>query len=257
MTSPHLTGASRAAFGPVLRAACRPRFWTDYYFLTQPAEADYADLCSYEQEVPPHELYGTPGFVQKGCRLTFPLGACGLALDFNCSLDYFSLEILKADGTAVEIGWDDQAGWHPHVLRWEELDAIGESLARHDRDVPHPGLAVLLLARFAPITDADDAARMIPVVRQAWARVGAPPAAALDDLIARLDKRGAGFEWRRDAATGWTLHQDRPFDHRPHLYTLRSASNPEFPFAELEAAFQQVHAVHTPDTTPRRGGDSP
>src|SRR4051812_12948402 len=114
----------------------KPEFWRQFFFEM------------WDEEFPELE----------GCRLEFPVGeGSALTLDLDTSLSYFGLG-LRHPGAAApsEIAWDDQAHWHPHVLRWEELDLVCRVVALDDPTLPHPGLPLALLHRFTPICLGDD-----------------------------------------------------------------------------------------------------
>lgn len=242
-------GSLFSPFEPVLAVAHDPAFWSQYYFLSHPG-VEYEGIGNYDEIVPPNDLYQTPGFTLKHCRLPFPVtGRRGVLLDFTCSLDYFSLDLLPGDGTQVELGWDDEAHWHPHVLRWDELELICKCLSVRDASFAHPGLALLLLCRWAPLTDTDDADHVLSLLRGAADRVGVTSPDLVHSLFARLDKRGNGFEWEHAPEQGWVLRQDNPlipqkgFRYKTQLYTLRSPGNGDFPFAELNAMLRDAKEV--------------
>ena len=188
------------------------QFWKDYFWEDGPTDAHYPDLadCTVRLEVAP------------GWALT-------LALDEDLAAMELSIEGL---GETAELGWDDQAHWHPHVLRWEELDLIGRAAALRDPAASHPGLAVLLLYRFAPICDEADAELAFPLLETAWAEIGVDGGRAHERMLQRTDARTAGFKWQL-ADGRWVLSQDEPNPER-ELYTLRNADNDEFPHHLLE-----------------------
>jgi hypothetical protein len=235
-----------AAFEPILAIAHDPTFWSDYLFLSH-SGCEYDSISNYDHVVPPSDLYESPGFTLKSCRLTFPVTEQrGLILDFTCSLDYFGLDLLQSDANRIELGWDDQAGWHPHILRWDELELICKSLSIRDSSFHHPGLPLLLLSRWAPITDTDSPDHILSLLQQALVRVGVNSPETSQSIFTRLDKRGNGFEWKYDSAHEWTLHQDDPFrlkegfKYKARLYTLRSPENDDFPFAEFNAMLRSA-----------------
>lgn len=63
-----------------------------------------------------------------------------------------------------ELGWDDLGHWHPHVLRWEELEKIVYFLTIQDPD--HFVVPFLLLLPFAPITKEERA--IARKIKAAW-----------------------------------------------------------------------------------------
>lgn len=212
------------------RLAQTQRFWTDYFWLTEPEWSDH--------EPPYPEL--------DRCTLTFPMGpARSLQLELDSELSYFSLILEHPEllGTH-EIAWDDQAHWHPHVLRWEELELLCRAIELQDPSLPHPGLPLLLLHRFAPICSNDDAALAFPLLESAWRRTVSLPDYIRTRLLRRGDVRHARLVWRRsqvgdDEQRHWTVHQpdDAAYEQSFELYSLRSEENDTFPFAQLEQLF--------------------
>src|SRR5262249_36078376 len=99
-------------------------------------------------------------------------GGYGLSLSFNEGLHEFSLDFVSPRKKPMQIGWDDQAHWHPHVLRCEELERICRVIALNDHELPHPGWPLLLLHRFAPICLGDDVDLIVPMMETAWLRLG-------------------------------------------------------------------------------------
>jgi len=83
----------------------RKHFWNDYLFQDD-SGGDYPELDQ--------------------CRIPFDLSTrYGLVLGLDDLLCQSILSLRHPDaGHPVQIAWDDQAHWHPHVLRWDELDVI-------------------------------------------------------------------------------------------------------------------------------------
>jgi hypothetical protein len=235
-----------------------PAFWAAFLFLDE-------DKVHYPQLA--------------GCRAEFVIAdGYGVTLDLNADLSYVSLG-LRRPGSAepVEIGWDDQAHWVPHALRWEELDLIGRCVALDEPSLPHPGLPVALLCRFAPISVGDDVDVVVPLVQTALLSAcskedgvtpplpglaltpsvsvsGQPPNPVVGECLQRIDARHAGFTWRHDDRVGWYLHQSQEDNEASgvDLYTLRcpkNAGDDRFPFADWNALVDQARrryaqAVH-------------
>ncbi|BCB85947.1 hypothetical protein Psuf_032600 [Phytohabitans suffuscus] len=135
-----------------------PAFWADYFFRATPAaDPDPADL-----------------------RATFPIaGGYALVLDLDREYGTYALGLRTPGGSEpIPMAWDDRSRWHPHGLLWPELDLIGRVVALDDPSLPHPGLPVALLCRFAPITPEDDAAAVRDLLGAALRslRVPVPPA---------------------------------------------------------------------------------
>ncbi|MVU78830.1 hypothetical protein GPX89_16450 [Nocardia sp. ET3-3] len=146
----------------------------------------------------------------------------------------------------VELGWDDLACWHPHALRWSEVDLICRAAALADPDAPYPGPHLIMLGRFAPICTDDDARIAIPLLREAFDAVPGLDAYQRRAYSSHADIRPWGADWFRDDETGWWYPDyvepaDNPYRGDPNyldgeLYSMRYPDNDEFPFAALDAA---------------------
>jgi hypothetical protein len=221
-----------------------PGFWAAFLFLNED-EVHYPQLA--------------------GCRAEFVVAdGYGVTLDLDADLACVSLG-LRRPGSAepVEFCWDDLAHWHPHALRWEELDLIGRCVALNEPSLPHPGLPVALLCRFAPISVGDDVDVVVPLVQTALLSArskedgvtpplpglaltpsvsvsGQPPNPIVGECLQRIDARHAGFTWRHDDRVGWYLHQSQQDNEASgiDLYTLRcpeNAGDDGFPFTDWNA----------------------
>jgi hypothetical protein len=138
---------------------------------------------------------------------------------------------LDVGGTAVEIAWDDLAHWHPHVLRWVELDAIGRQVDAH------PGIPLLLLARFAPILTAADAEAALPLIDAAW-RHADGQISAQNRLLEIIDFRETGARWQHVLGLGWCLEQNDGGERA--LYSLRVSDNSLFPWQEWHQLMARI-----------------
>src|SRR5262249_17386026 len=120
-----------------LLAACKTkRFWTDYLWFTEAGSKVYPKLAKAK------------------VGISLPC-AYRLALSLADSRAYCSLPSGGTLGGPAAIGWDDQADCHPHVIRWDELDAIRRFAGEQASPLPHPGILLLLLYRCAPICVGD------------------------------------------------------------------------------------------------------
>jgi hypothetical protein len=216
----------------LLSLAQKPRFWTDFFWDTEP-DYDWQDdeASPYPQLKHCHiELY-----VSRQYRLT-------LALDED--LSYFSLQLRHSGNKKpVEIAWDDQAHWHPHVLKWEELDLIGRWMALNDSQLPHPGLPLVLLHRFAPLCEGDDVEIVHPLLEAAYRSLGVFKNRQIENYLHKFDRREAGFNWQCGPRQRWYLQQneDAPEASAVELYTLRHSRARSFPFAAWDGLIQEVH----------------
>lgn len=215
------------------------RFWTDFLWETEPS-------LSPGEEPPYPELHD--------CRIDLPVAdGFELRLSLDEGLDSFELDFVAPGRDAVNIAWDDQAHWHPHVLRWEELETIGRAIAIRDPELSHPGHVVLLLHRFAPICRGDDLGAVVSTLEAAWKQLGLFTEGEITNWIERIDARAAGFRWRRRRSLGWVIEQGRTVDSAKELYSLRRGGKGPFPFADwnrmIEAAEQEVGQLGSLDRT--------
>ncbi len=202
-----------------------PRFWDDYFFGDWYCDKseDWSSLSDSQED---------PLNFNDLNLVRFPLGP-DYFLTLNLSGGYVGLSFAGQTADPVQIAWDDTAHWHPHVLRWDELELACRLLALADPTLPHPGIPLLLLARFAPIVE-DSADSAFPMTQSAWQTVGYR-AERLAMRTKQFDRRGCGYEWKSEPPLGWTISQSDEYDRYP-LYTLRSQENAEFPFKQWNDA---------------------
>lgn len=113
------------------------------------------------------------------------------------------------------------------------MDLFGRCLALNDPTLPHPGLPVLLLNRFAPLCLDTDVDAAFPLIEAAWRTLGLFTGQQLEEVIERYDRRHAEFTWRQEPV-GWVLGQTEGAEERTGwtCYTLRQAENDDFPFQQ-------------------------
>lgn len=162
-------------------------------------DADFEDAADYALTVPAGGAHGLRAEVSEGASVTL-----------------VDLE------TGAELGWLDDAHFHPNCLRVEEVVQLSAAQAsagrRHE--------ALLLLLPFAVATTDTDVARLERAVDEAWRALGFT--GARPDL-AFCWFGEAQAEWYLDARGRWCLRQPSgDLSLRP-LYTLRVAENPDFP----------------------------
>jgi hypothetical protein len=211
-----------------------PDFWPRYLFDDDALEAGgFADELCGEEDV--H-------------RAEFGLGG-GLALVLETDLTGRAHDLaLRAPDLpeAVQLGWDDEAHFHPHVMRWAELDLLARAVALHDPDLRHPGPALALLARFVFLDEQDDPDTITPLMDAAFRLLRPAPAFGpgpapdptpddgvrpeVRDWFELRDLRGGGLEWTVDEAGHPAVDQPLRAGGAP-LYSLRTPGSEEFPFA--------------------------
>ena len=185
----------------------------------------------------------------------FPIGGgYMLVLDINIGLGVVTLGMRAPDSAQTwELGWDDQAHWHPDALRWTELDLIARATAVVDPALRHPGPVLALAARFVVLDHSDNLDAITPLMDAAFGPTPTPrieadpttPMLPIDfgpplpvatwwprtrDWLHRVDGRHSGVAWHRDDAGTWTVDQDDSVEVARYLYSLRRPGS-EFPFA--------------------------
>jgi hypothetical protein len=152
-----------------------------------------------------------------------------LMISIDPLLSYLPLTFHAPEVYDVRIAHDDQAHWHPFVLRWEELEVISRAVALTVRDedreglYQHPGLPLLFLYRFAPICQGDDVDKIVVMLARAWRRVLGEGVSDRDvrRLIERMDCRGRGFRWFQEDENWWIGEGEDP-ETAEEVYTYRS-----------------------------------
>ncbi len=157
-----------------------PEFWATYFF-----ESDDEYLEDDEHTA------------------SFDVGG-GHSVDVEISDGYFDLGVRSPDeDEAVSIGWDDEAHFHPHVLRWAELDLICRAAALRDPALRHPGPGLALLGRFLVLDTADDVDVVTAMLHAAFTGLRPADTAgfwpdARKHGTDRADFRAHGVVWRLD-----------------------------------------------------------
>lgn len=220
-----------------------PDFWRAYFF---DASTDDEDDEDEENEAEP----GVSPLVAE-----FPVGGgYSLVLDIDTGLGVVRLGMRTPDSAqTLELGWDDQAHWHPDALRWTELDLIARAAAVVDPALRHPGPVLALAARFVVLDHGDNLDAITPLMDAAFGPPPSPgmktdpmmPTLPIDfgppvpvatwwprtrDWLHRVDGRHSGVAWRQDDARTWTVDQDLSVDVDRYLYSLRRPGG-EFPLA--------------------------
>lgn len=192
----------------------RKKFWTDYYRVTDtdPDDPEYPELDDL-----PIEL-----------RLSR-----GHALVVQLEENLFQRSLCLSEpttGDLISLGWADLDGPLQNVLRWEEIEAVCRCLAARDSALGYPGVPLLLLLPFTPITAADDLRAIRQAIARAWGALGQFSGAEIDELVAEtsswLDERD--LRWVRNAeVNAWVAEGE-------HTQSLRTADNDDFPFKQLD-----------------------
>ncbi|MEV0630911.1 hypothetical protein [Nonomuraea wenchangensis] len=229
-----------------------PVFWARFTFAYEEGPGadrlgDLADLLNDDDD----EDDDDGDFADSAVDVAFEVGDGHHAiLSMDASADSYSL-LVTTPGLAepAELGWDDLAHWHPHALRWSELDLICRAIATRDPRLRHPGAPLALLCRFAAVFDDDDVDQAVADIDAAYAALrpaqwkGYWPCGA--DWLSRADFRGEHVTWQRDeAGNQWARqddHDDEPF------YSTRTGPDTGtadgFPHAPLRAVLGAATAT--------------
>ena len=83
-------------------------------------QREFWECFFWEQEVETDDKSGSENWV-----IPFPVGGgYGLSLSFDESFVHFSLDFVSPHQKPMQIAWDDQAHWHPHVLAGRNWNAF-------------------------------------------------------------------------------------------------------------------------------------
>ncbi|BBH71749.1 hypothetical protein ACTI_84340 [Actinoplanes sp. OR16] len=189
-----------------------PEFWRAYFFEAEIDEDEDDDEDEDGEELVVEFAVG---------------GGHALVLDIDLELTSVELGLRTPDNDEIlELGWDDQAHWHPHALRWAELDLIGRAAAVIDPGLRHPGPVLALASRFVALGPDDDLDAITPLMDAAYD----VPWPTTRDWLDRADFRDQATTWRQDEAGNWTVDQDDAQKPERALYSLRRPGG-SFPFA--------------------------
>ncbi|WP_334629106.1 hypothetical protein [Micromonospora sp. CPCC 205539] len=175
-----------------------------------------------------------------------------VVLSTDASADSHSLGITTPDLVEpAELGWDDLAHWHPHALRWAELDLICRAIAARNPQMQHPGASLALLCRFAAVFDDDDVDQAVAAVDEAYAALRPPHWKGYwprgTDWLERADFRGENVTWQRDEAGNLWAHQDDADRDGEPFYSTRlwsdTGTGGGFPHAPLRAVLNAAKAT--------------
>ncbi|MFD0856695.1 hypothetical protein ACFQ07_30970 [Actinomadura adrarensis] len=213
-----------------------PDFWHRYLF-DDDFEDEDEDLDELEDE---------------NYKVEFGLGGeVSLILDIGMN-GYFELGMRVPHGEGYStLGWDDEGHFHPHVMRWSELDLLCRAMAMHDPLLRHPGPMLALLVRFAFLSDeCDDISTMSPLIDAAFRTVRPGPEKGVRpetrDWYELRNLRGTGVGWttRADGYEAVVKPDDIGHDV-PELYSVRTPDSEDFPFAEWAALLDRARQIVT------------
>ncbi|KAJ9421259.1 hypothetical protein QL093DRAFT_2590736 [Fusarium oxysporum] len=157
-------------------------------------------------------------------ELNFPVGPeFGLSVKVDNYISTIQLHFNSQDKKHF-LGYDDNLHWQPYKLRWSELEAICQAVSITDRKYSHPGLPLLILARFTPICIGDDVDHIVEILVQAWKTLGED--IITDDqirqVIERIDNRDMQLCWHYDESRSyWWVGKGLDESTATKAYTYR------------------------------------
>ncbi|MFI9817119.1 hypothetical protein [Saccharothrix variisporea] len=201
-----------------------PKFWAMYCF-----EDDHEGYDEY--------------FDEDSHVLSFPVGG-GYSLDLDISDSYFDLG-LRVPGAdePVTVGWSDEAHFHPHALRWDELDLVCRAASLLEPELRHPGPGLALLSRFVVISAYDDITTIESLLHAAFTTLKPADAEGYwpdaEDIAGRVDYRRQAVVWHRDVDGNFSVHKDISAFDGADLYSTRTRGS-DFPWADWRSKLDQA-----------------
>jgi hypothetical protein len=164
-------------------------------------------------------------------------GSCTLKLKIR--LDYWMITLsLLRRGTRkhLDLGWWDEARWHPFALRWQELEKMVAYWRNRPEDCPcGVDVSLLLLARFVGngISEKPQVPERKERVAEAYRALALFSHAEVENLVRHslhFDET-EDYDWYLDPELGWLFVGAYP------CYSLRNrdhvgSQEREFPFSE-------------------------
>ena len=215
---------------PLARALEKPHFWVKLAH-----GGGISPPGGYEELVPTPVELASSGELALRLRFLPPRG-WHVALEVADGRSLVELVSIDADGA-------------PHALRWVELEHMLRWAAVM-AELPHPGWPLALLARAAPVCDADGEVPLQMLARALATTPAMPEDAAM--ISREVDHRGAGFEWTRSGDV-WTVSQAPHYAQGTErtLISTRTAERGAFPHATLGKLLAQIERDLAPWRTPR------
>lgn len=181
-----------------------------------------------------------PAFGRR-CRVDIAIGA-GYRLVFDLRPYLYQTDLwLRCPRRRRPLLWlarDDLAYWPREVLRWPEAELLSRAAARRDEELSHPGLLLVLLYRFTPLTAGDDRRSIWSLMRQAFGSLGVLSGRAVERCLREgtSDERD-NLVWCEQKC-GWVLkYVDSENYEHPR------APKSKFPFREFAAALQVAERI--------------
>jgi hypothetical protein len=223
----------------MVNAALRdPLFWQQYYRRDSDDFCEDAAACQLEALAKDFVVETDEEAESSVVHFGLPFGdASEMRVAYTMDAFMTSMELSLRDvasGKDEEMGWWDDARWHPYCIRPEELDLLERHWARRGQDVQ---VGLLLLAPFIGL--GDEAARdaMSSRVNAAY-RVLCPDVGDHPPLSLHICE---DYRWSRDEELGWLFSGEYP------CYSLRNRAHVggeegRFPFARFNSVMSGLAA---------------
>ena len=184
-------------------------FWEDYFWSPENTRASYPELDAHKIEfaISPQST---------------------IVLSADSKLWEHTLFLKNRHGGQLsQLGWSDQAHFHPDIFRLEELIAICKCLARLAPEWKHPGIPLLLLWEFCPITSETERDSISKLVADAFCSLISLTRDEAMALAARIVTPVRKVMWVRFPFGHWILEGESP-------HSLRHPRYHEFPLESFE-----------------------
>lgn len=206
-------------------------FWFFYQLGKDPFEAqDLVMQLVTDDETETHK----PVSFRLDCKSPY-------ALEVEVRFDFYSVTLCFVGDKRQQrsqLGWWDEARWHPFALRWDEV----EQLLRYWEG--HPGVcafnttvALLLLARFVGngVDEASEFATRKERIATAYEELSLFSAAEVGELVEStlLKPSEDDYRWTHDSQLGWVFGGSYP------CYSIRNVEHSDgaegkFPFEDWQ-----------------------
>jgi len=177
------------------------------------------------------------------------------SISLQCGVDFF-LDLTITPEASVNLGlrnlhtgcvglmgWWDDARWHPHALRWSELERLHQYWLNQSIHAVNPSAAFLLLALFVGhgTEERDRLSSRKDVLARHYHHLNLfrqSEVAEISDRSLIVPSEG-DYRWSQDVELGWVFNGEYP------CYSIRNrahygGSEGQFPFAEWAAIVAQL-----------------
>jgi hypothetical protein len=160
------------------------------------------------------------------------------------TIGYWSITLLLVDlasGDTHQLGWWDDAQWHPYALRWAELMQLEQHWLASCCESTTIAERLLLLSPFVGLPAVEDLAQRQQVLVRALSTLGIREEGAVASLIDRALQTVSGddYAWTFSPELGWLFGGEYP------CYSIRNLdhrgdSEPRFPFEHFDKLLSDI-----------------